>query len=64
MNSKPPLNNVHIKPKGPKLSSAAAQARLADALRENLKRRKQQMRSRDAEAAVDKKDDDKSGDKT
>jgi hypothetical protein len=42
---------------GPKLSSAEAQARLADALRENLRRRKAQIRARDAkDAAVDKTD--------
>jgi hypothetical protein len=38
----PPLRR-----KGPKLTSAEAQARLADALRENLKRRKSQQRVRD-----------------
>jgi hypothetical protein len=32
--------------KGPKLNSAEAQARLADALRENLKRRKSQQRAK------------------
>jgi hypothetical protein len=35
------------RPRGPKLSSAEAQARLADALRDNLKRRKSQLRARD-----------------
>jgi hypothetical protein len=44
---------------GPKLSSAEAQARLADALRENLRRRKAQIRARDSQSdakdeAVDK----------
>jgi hypothetical protein len=35
------------KRRGPKLTSAEAQARLADALRDNLRRRKSQMRARD-----------------
>ena len=35
------------KGRGPKLTSALAQARLSDALRENLLRRKAQMRARD-----------------
>ncbi|MSO73314.1 MAG: hypothetical protein EXQ84_06875 [Rhodospirillaceae bacterium] len=35
------------KGRGPKLTSAQAQARLADALRDNLRRRKAQMRARD-----------------
>ena len=38
--------------RGPKLTSAEAQARLADALRDNLKRRKSQLRARDAGVAV------------
>jgi len=53
MNTTPP-------PKRPglKVTSAEAQARLADALRENLRRRKAQLRARDAQddakdAAVD-----------
>jgi len=57
MNTVPPP-----KRHGPKLSSAEAQARLSDALRENLRRRKAQLRARDTkegeskEAAVDKSD--------
>ena len=39
--------------KGPKLTSVEAQARLADALRENLRRRK--MQSRAKEHAIDEK---------
>jgi len=35
------------KRRGPKLTSAEAQSRLADALRENLRRRKSQMRARE-----------------
>ncbi len=51
------------KRQGPKLSSAEAQARLADALRENLRRRKAQVRARDAkDEAVDKSDGDKASD--
>jgi hypothetical protein len=43
------------KSRAPKLSSAEAQTRLADALRENLRRRKAQLRARDSkETAVDK----------
>jgi hypothetical protein len=38
------------KGRGPKLNSAEAQARLADALRENLRRRKAQIKARDAVA--------------
>ena len=34
---------------GPKPTSAEAQARLSDALRDNLKRRKAQLRARDAQ---------------
>ena len=44
MNQPPPP-----KRHGPKLSSAEAQARLADALRDNLRRRKAQIRARDAQ---------------
>ena len=40
------------KGRGPKLSSAQAQARLADALRDNLKRRKAQVRARGAAAVA------------
>jgi hypothetical protein len=42
------MNSSSTPPRGraPKLSSDAAQARLADALRENLKRRKAQARAR------------------
>ena len=43
--------------RGPKLTSAQAQARLADALRANLKRRKAQVRARD-EALADPTADD------
>ena len=54
MTSPPP------KRRGPKPSSEEAQARLADALRENLKRRKTQLRARD-----EKEDErDKSGGKS
>jgi len=35
------------KRRGPRLTSDEAQARLADALRENLRRRKSQIRARD-----------------
>ncbi len=35
------------KRRGPRLTSEEAQARLADALRENLRRRKSQIRSRE-----------------
>jgi hypothetical protein len=47
MNTTPP-------PKRPglKVTSAEAQARLADALRENLRRRKAQLRARDAKDAA------------
>jgi hypothetical protein len=58
MNTTPPP-----KKHGPKLSSAEAQARLADALRENLRRRKAQIRARDAkDTAVDKSDARATGD--
>ena len=50
MNQPPPP-----KRHGPKLSSAAAQARLADALRENLRRRKAQIRARDAQEGAGNK---------
>jgi len=45
------MNTSGTPPRGraPKLSSHEAQARLADALRENLKRRKAQVRARGAQ---------------
>jgi hypothetical protein len=46
------------KRRGPKLSSAEAQARLADALRENLRRRKSQMRARDEIDAAPARDEE------
>ncbi|MBY0510275.1 MAG: hypothetical protein K2P94_08980 [Rhodospirillaceae bacterium] len=56
MNTTPPPKKHR-----PKLSSAEAQARLADALRENLRRRKAQIRARDGkDTAVDKSAVDKS----
>ena len=50
--------------KGPKLTSAEAQARLADALRDNLRRRKSQLRARDGQGAPAKKDDGQGGGKS
>jgi hypothetical protein len=51
----PPAKCPPLKRHGPKLSSAEAQARLADALRDNLRRRKAQLRARDTkDEAVDK----------
>ena len=43
---------------GAKLSSTQAQARLAEALRENLRRRKAQLRARDATNNTDDGDTD------
>ncbi len=53
------------KGRGPKLSSEQAQARLADALRANLKRRKAQVRARDdAVAGPDNNEEPSALDKT
>ncbi len=61
--SQTPPPKLHTKPKGPKLSSAEAQARLADALRDNLRRRKAQVRAR-ADGGETVLESEKSGGKT
>jgi hypothetical protein len=61
MSSPPP--KPLAKSKGPKLSSTEAQARLADALRDNLRRRKAQVRARE-EGRVPENDPAKSGGKS
>ena len=57
------MSNPPPKSKAPKLSSAEAQARLADALRDNLRRRKTQLRARE-EGRQPEAERDKSGGKT
>jgi hypothetical protein len=63
--SKDHMNQPPPKSRAPKLSSAEAQTRLADALRENLRRRKAQLRARDSKEGDSKGDSktavDKSG---
>ena len=61
MNAKLPFpQSPDLKRKGPRLTSAEAQARLADALRENLRRRKAQVRARDSQDVPAITDVDKS----
>jgi len=51
------------KRRSPKLTSAEAQTRLADALRENLRRRKSQLRARESKEDP-AKEEDKTGGKS
>ncbi len=58
------MTDDQTKRRGPRLTSAEAQARLADALRDNLRRRKTQLRARDGQDTAAKKDDDQGGGKS
>ena len=58
------MDDDQTKRRGPRLTSAEAQARLADALRDNLRRRKSQLRARDGQAVPAKKDDEPGGGKS